>query len=48
VVIVESAIESHQIIWFDLGYPTEELFIGEDTQGDPRMKEALRAAGLLQ
>jgi hypothetical protein len=48
VVIVEPAIESHQIILFGLGYPTEELFIGEDTQGDPRMKEALRVAGLLQ
>lgn len=48
VVIMDPAFSSNFSLSFALGYPTEEVFIGEDPRGDQRIREALKKAGLLE
>jgi len=47
VVIEEPVFEDDTTIKLVLGYPTEAFFTGEDPRGDPRIREVLKAKGLL-
>ena len=47
VVILQPVDPSGGSFFITLGYPTDEYFTGEDPRGDPGLKEALQAVGVI-
>ena len=48
VVIMQPLDPAAQTLYFNLGYPREENFTGEDPRSDPRIQQALEEAGILR
>lgn len=48
VTILQPMDPAGQTMFITLGYPGEDAFTGEDPRGDPRLEQALEAAGVLR
>jgi hypothetical protein len=48
VTILQPMDPAGQTLFITLGYPREDAFTGEDPRGDPRLEQALEAAGVLR
>ena len=48
VVLMQPLDPAGQTLYFNLGYPREENFTGEDPRSDPRILQALEEAGVIR